>query len=62
MTTITIILDDKKDDKGRYKNKKLIISHNKEALKLNDSDAYKIAHDITFGHFHDVYITKFSDK
>lgn len=62
MITITIILNDKKDDKGRYKNKQIIRSDNKESLKLNDSDAYKLAHDITQGTFHDVYIHRFSDK
>jgi len=61
MTVITIVLDDKKDEDGRYKNQQVIISHSKEALKMGFEDAVGIAHDITQGTYHKVTLNKFRD-
>lgn len=62
MTTITIILNDKKDKDDKFINKQIIVSHSKEALKnLDYGDALKIAHDITQGTYHKVSLDKFRD-
>jgi len=61
MTTVTIILDDKKDSEGRFKNQQVIISHSKEALKMGYEDALGLAHDITQGTYHKVFLNKFRD-
>lgn len=58
MTTITIILNDQKDSKGRFLNRQLIVSNNRESLRLTDKDAHAIAHDITQGNYHTAWINK----
>lgn len=58
MVTITIILNDKKDSKGRFVNRQIITSHNPEAMKLSDKDAHEMAHDITQGSYHTAWVNK----